>query len=46
MVQRGRAKLDQRVVGTGLGIQCVLVAKDLGPAVLMDSHRFHVTIRP
>src|SRR5437763_1966270 len=46
VVERGCAELDHNIIRAGLGIRRLLVAEHLGPAVLMDSHGFHVTIRP
>ena len=37
---------NQHVVRGGLGVGRVLVPEHLGPAVLVDSYSFHVTIRP
>ena len=46
MVERRGAKLDEDVLRARLGVGRVLVAEDVRAAVRVDSHRFHVTIRP
>src|SRR5262249_35012269 len=44
VVERGGAQLDEDVVRAGLGVGRVLVPKDLGAAVLVDSYRVHDAI--
>ena len=41
MVERGSLQTDEHLARPGLGIGRVLVAEDLGPAVLVDSNRLH-----
>ena len=41
MVQRGGAQLDEHLARPRDGIRRVLVAQDLGAAVLVDPDRFH-----
>jgi hypothetical protein len=41
MVHGRSPQLDQDVLGPGFRIGRVLVAEDLGPAVLVDPHGFH-----
>ena len=41
MVERGGAKLDEHLVRARLGIGRVLVAENLGPAVLVDPDCLH-----
>src|SRR6478736_676035 len=41
MVERGSAQTDEHLARPGLGIGRVLVAENLGPAVLVDPNRLH-----
>ena len=41
MVQRGGAQLDEHFARLGHGIGRVLVAENIGPAVLVDADGFH-----
>ena len=46
MVERRRPQLHEHVVRAGFRIGHLFVPQHLGAAVLVDSDRFHVTIRP
>ena len=41
MVERGSAQTDEHLARPGLGIGRVLVAQNLGPAVLVDPNCLH-----
>src|SRR3954462_11903509 len=41
MVERRGAQTDEHLARLGLGLGRVLVAENLGPAVLVDAYRFH-----